>query len=699
MGGRITLGPSTLGKSSKKAFVKGIVHRLILQNGLKTSTTSNRKATKDVNTGLKTGTVPGMTPGAQALTAIQTMAYQPKSVTTGSLSGGLGEVNHYGGSKPSMLQDATHHHDGLVCSFKCTNCKRIGQSARIVISQVVTTNKPKDPKGAKSKEFHLLCGLRIVRIPFENEILIVRGDGSDNEHGSRLSVISCTKTHKYLLKGCHVFLAHVTMKKAEDKSEEKRLEDVPIVRDFPEVFPKDFLGIPPTRQVEFQIDLILGAAPVAQAPYRLAPSEIKEFQGIHMDPAKIESIKDWASPKTAAEIRQFLGLAGYYRRFIKGFSKIAKSMTKLTQKKVKFDWGDKEETAFQLIKNTVMSYLTVFYTYVYSDSEPWRFQWVFDDELEAPEEAPQCPGQAPPSSDYVPGPEHPPSPDYVPGPKYPEYLVPSDDEVPIEDQPLPADASPIALLAGYVANFDPLEEDPKENFEEYPADRGDDDDDDEEEEEDEEHLAPADSTTLPTVDPVPSAEDTKAFETNESAPTTPAPSPRLRRARISKRARFTTPSGRFEVGESLSTAAARQTGHTLAHRVDYGFIDTMDASIRASESRAMTAVGEVNKRVTDLAITQRQETHELQVRCEDAQDDRALLRAQVSLLTRERRYFRSMASSYEREAADARRAWAHSKSRSQAMEAQIRALQRDVDLVRTAEAGPQDGPADAGSSY
>ncbi|GJQ91268.1 putative reverse transcriptase domain-containing protein [Tanacetum coccineum] len=65
----------------------------------------------------------------------------------------------------------------------------------------------------------------------------------------------------------------------------------------------------------------------------------EDIQGIHVDPAKIESIKDWASLKTPTEIRQFLGLAGYYRRFIEGFSKIAKSMTKLTQKKVKFDWG------------------------------------------------------------------------------------------------------------------------------------------------------------------------------------------------------------------------------------------------------------------------------------------------------------------------------------------------------------------------
>ncbi|GJZ67783.1 putative reverse transcriptase domain-containing protein [Tanacetum coccineum] len=266
------------------------------------------------------------------------------------------------------------------------------------------------------------------------------------------------------------------------------------------LFPEDLSGLPSTRQVEFQIDLIPGAAPIARAPYRLAPSEIKElpkqlkelsdkcfirpssspwgapvlfvkkkdgslrmcvdyrelnkltvknryplpriddlfdqlqrssvyskidlrsgyhqlrvqeedipktafrtryghyeFQehedhlklilellkkeelyakfskcefwipkvqflghvidsdGIYVDPAKIESIKDWASPKSPTEIRQFLSLAGYYRRFIEGVSNIAKPMTKLTQKKVKFEWGDKQEAAFQLLKQKLCS--------------------------------------------------------------------------------------------------------------------------------------------------------------------------------------------------------------------------------------------------------------------------------------------------------------------------------------------------------
>ncbi|GJX41267.1 putative reverse transcriptase domain-containing protein [Tanacetum coccineum] len=114
---------------------------------------------------------------------------------------------------------------------------------------------------------------KLVRVPFGNETLIIHGDGSNNGIEYRLNIISCTKTHKYLLKGCRVFLAHITKRKDEDKSREKRLEDVPVVRDFPEDLP----GTPPTQKVEFHIDLIPGATPVARAPYRLAPSEMKEL--------------------------------------------------------------------------------------------------------------------------------------------------------------------------------------------------------------------------------------------------------------------------------------------------------------------------------------------------------------------------------------------------------------------------------------
>nr|GEX68177.1 putative reverse transcriptase domain-containing protein [Tanacetum cinerariifolium] len=75
-----------------------------------------------------------------------------------------------------------------------------------------------------------------------------------------------------------------------------------------------------------------------------------DSQGLHVDPAKIEAIKNWASPNTPTEIRQFLGLTGYYSRFITDFSKIAKSLTILTQKDKKFVWGKDQEMAFQILK-------------------------------------------------------------------------------------------------------------------------------------------------------------------------------------------------------------------------------------------------------------------------------------------------------------------------------------------------------------
>ncbi|GJZ69352.1 putative reverse transcriptase domain-containing protein [Tanacetum coccineum] len=123
----------------------------------------------------------------------------------------------------------------------------------------------------------IVCDKKIVRIPYGNEILIFQGDKSDKEKKSTLSIILCVKAQKYMEKGCQLFLAQVTMKENKDESKEKRLKDVPTVRDFPEVFPEDLPGLPPIRQVEFQIDLVLGAAPVARAPYRLAPSKMEEL--------------------------------------------------------------------------------------------------------------------------------------------------------------------------------------------------------------------------------------------------------------------------------------------------------------------------------------------------------------------------------------------------------------------------------------
>ncbi|GKE26679.1 putative reverse transcriptase domain-containing protein, partial [Tanacetum coccineum] len=127
----------------------------------------------------------------------------------------------------------------------------------------------------------IVCDEKIVRIPYGDEVLIVQGDRGCKGEKSKLSIISCTKTHKYIKRGCPIFLTQVTKKETKDKSEEKGLEDVPTVRDFPEVFPEvfpeDLPGLPPTQQVEFQIDFVSGAAPVARALYILAPSELQEL--------------------------------------------------------------------------------------------------------------------------------------------------------------------------------------------------------------------------------------------------------------------------------------------------------------------------------------------------------------------------------------------------------------------------------------
>ncbi|GJT44488.1 putative reverse transcriptase domain-containing protein [Tanacetum coccineum] len=111
----------------------------------------------------------------------------------------------------------------------------------------------------------IVCDEKLVRLPYGNKSLTNHGDNSEY----RLNIISCIKTQNYLQKGCHVFLAHIKEKRSKEKLEEKRLEDVPVIRDFPEVFPEDFPGIPPTRQVEFQIDLVPRAAPKKDESFRM----------------------------------------------------------------------------------------------------------------------------------------------------------------------------------------------------------------------------------------------------------------------------------------------------------------------------------------------------------------------------------------------------------------------------------------------
>ncbi|GJS25846.1 putative reverse transcriptase domain-containing protein [Tanacetum coccineum] len=327
-----------------------------------------------------------------------------------------GKQGHYKGDCPK-LKDQNHGN-------KAENKNGVGEARG---KAYVLGGGDANPDSNVLANHHavIVCDEKIVRIPYGDEVLIVQGDRGSRREKSKLSIISWTKTQKYIERGCLIFLARVTKKEIENESEEKRLEDVPTIRNFLEVFPEDLPGLPPTRQVEFQIDLVLGDAPVARAPYRLAPTELQELyplpriddlfdqlqgskvyskidlrSGYHQLRVQEEDIPNTAfrtryghyefqvmlfgltnaptllkkeelaftwtqlrlsqsrighRPKTPIEIRQFLDLAGYYRRFIEGFSKIAKPMTKLTQKNVKFDWSKKAEAAFQLLKQKLCS--------------------------------------------------------------------------------------------------------------------------------------------------------------------------------------------------------------------------------------------------------------------------------------------------------------------------------------------------------
>nr|GEZ13999.1 hypothetical protein [Tanacetum cinerariifolium] len=360
---------------------------------------------------------------------------------------------------------------------------------------------------------------------------------------------------------------------------------------------------------------------------------------------------------------------------------------------------------------------------------------------------------APPSQDNIPGPEHPPSPDYVPGPKhpplpieipyvpepeYPEYLATSDGEAPLADQPLPADASPIATSSDYVADSDP-EEDPEEDLEEdqadYRADGGDDDDvpfdddddddtNDEDPEEDpfeeddeevEEHSALADSPVVPIVDLILSTREIEALEADEPihAPGSPIRAPLGYRAagirmrallpstsrRIDipkadmppwKKACLTTPAPGFEIGESSAAGAARQPGPTKSdlrrcsvEQAIYGITDTWDKIVDKMMEIASTTLEGVNERVTELDTTVRQRTDEFEVRFEDAQFDRALLRARVNTLFRDRPDHRLIAMLMDREVMYSHEACAFSMDRSLAIAAHVRTLETQVAALIT----------------
>ncbi|XP_012482950.1 uncharacterized protein LOC105797538 [Gossypium raimondii] len=224
------------------------------------------------------------------------------------------------------------------------------------------------------------------------------------------NVISTLVVEKLVRKGCEAFLAYVSVSGSKDST----VKDIRTVNDVLDVFPDELLGLTLNREVEFRIELLPSAAPVSIAPYRMAPKELVELKaqiqelldrgfirpsvspwgapfrralivskvdlwsGYHQLRVKeaavhktafktryghyefiIEAVLDWKQPKTVSEIRSFLGLAGYYRRFVEGFSLIIVPLTKLLRKCMPFSWTDLQQESFEKLKTVLTEALVL----------------------------------------------------------------------------------------------------------------------------------------------------------------------------------------------------------------------------------------------------------------------------------------------------------------------------------------------------
>ncbi|GJS54028.1 putative reverse transcriptase domain-containing protein [Tanacetum coccineum] len=211
---------------------------------------------------------------------------------------------------------------------------------------------------------HFVCGEKVVRIPYGNKTLTVESD----KGMSRLKVISCIKDRKYIRTTVRSFVFGNVLRENDrrrsslTKAGLARLEDVPIIHDFPEVFPNELPGLSPPRQVEFRIDLVPGAAPIARAPYRLEPSNMGELLEKLRELLKKRFIRLSSSP-WGAHVLFVKKKDGSFRMCIDYreldkldcFCLISKHLTKLTQKDKKYEWGREEEEAFQTLKKKLCS--------------------------------------------------------------------------------------------------------------------------------------------------------------------------------------------------------------------------------------------------------------------------------------------------------------------------------------------------------
>nr|GEV45132.1 hypothetical protein [Tanacetum cinerariifolium] len=328
----------------------------------------------------------------------------------------------------------------------------------------------------------------------------------------------------------------------------------------------------------------------------------------------------------------------------------------------------------------------------------------------------------PPSLDYVPGPEEleqaPLLPDYVPGPEYLEYLAPSDEEVPVEDQPYAAADLPIALSSGYITEDDDDEDSSKYDADDEEEDEGEDEEEEEgEDDEVEEHLAPVDSVPPPVYrttarmsiraqSPIPfsyeaegSQDSVKDFITititfiltttiittyhtsmhqgiyghDESCCTIHLLAD-VSEVTLPPRNRLCIALGPiYEIGESSTAPTARST---RGFRADYGFVGTLDAEIRRDLDR------EIGYRITDVwedpnEIAEEIPSIDMAERLDDAQDDRLVMSGQLNLLRKDRRFHARMTRLMESEAIASREAWVQSMDASDTArsETQMVALQ------------------------
>nr|GEU56682.1 hypothetical protein [Tanacetum cinerariifolium] len=308
--------------------------------------------------------------------------------------------NRYAGDLP-LCKRCNFHHIGP-CIGKCNTCNKVGH-----LTKNCRNKKPATGNtfyGIEMADGNLVstntvikgCTLTLLNQPFKIDLMLIK-------LGSFKVVIGMDWLSKYHAKIlCDEKVVHIPINgETLIIRDKKRLEDIPVVKEFSDIFPEDLPGLPPVRQAEFQIDLIPGAAHVARTPYRLAPSKMQELsnqlqeltdrgfirpifiddiliysrneeehanhlriflellqkeklyanfskcdfwirivqflghlidgQGLHVDPAKIEAIKNWTSPTTPTEVRQFLGLVGYYQRFIEEYVGISLTCSRVKE--------------------------------------------------------------------------------------------------------------------------------------------------------------------------------------------------------------------------------------------------------------------------------------------------------------------------------------------------------------------------------